>query len=46
MRRLTTFLDLGGIAGLAVAAGFWVNWMAGLAVASVAALLVSWRASS
>lgn len=46
MRRVTNLLDLFGAAGLSVAAGFAFAWEAGVAVASVAALLASWRLTS
>jgi hypothetical protein len=44
--RISTLLDLFGVCGLGTAAGFAVDWTAGVAVVSVAALVASWRASS
>ena len=43
MQRLTTVLDVLGALGLAIAAGFAIDWTAGLAVASVLLLLASWQ---
>jgi hypothetical protein len=39
-------MDVAGLAGLAVAAGAAWSWPAGVAVASVEALAVSWRLSA